>query len=139
MYSRRVSNEEGQRSVDLEMLKRALKELAETASELGGICERENMGFVQFWRSVSAEAFAVAATEDIDTAELERLVRDVVSTFSYHPGGFMELYVVREDPRAQAHENLIFERARERVRNAAGLVKHLLPRRQRQIKGSSDA
>jgi hypothetical protein len=109
--------------MNTEKLKRALKELAETASELADVCERENMGFVQFWRSVAAEACTVVATESFDTAELDHLVRDVVSTFSYQPGGFMELYVVREDPSEQERENAAFERIRDGVRTAAGAVK----------------
>ena len=104
-------------------VKRALNELARMASELADICEREDMELVQFWRSVSAEATAVATSANFDIAKLDRLVRDVVSTFSYQPGGFMELYVVREDPSEQEQGNLLFERIRDGVRSAAAAVK----------------
>lgn len=110
--------------MNIEKLKRALHELASATSDLAGVCEREDMpGFGPFWRSVSSEASAVLASGDFDRVALEHLVRDVVSTFSYQPGGFMEQYIVRRDPGEQERENVIFDGIRDRVRGAAADVK----------------
>jgi hypothetical protein len=110
--------------MNIEKLKRALQELASATSDLAGVCEREDLpGFGPFWRSVSSDASAVLAIGSFDRAALDHLVRDVVSTFSYQPGGFMEQYIVRSDPGEQERENDVFERIRDRVRAAAGDVK----------------
>jgi hypothetical protein len=88
------------------------------------VCEREDVpGFGPFWRSVSSEASAALASGRFDRTALDHLVRDVVSTFSYQPGGFMEQYIVRSDPCEQERENVVFDRIRDRVRAAAADVK----------------
>lgn len=110
--------------MNIEKLKRALHELAGATSDLAGVCEREDMpGFGPFWRSASSEVSAVLASGDFDRVALEHLVRDVVSTFSYQPGGFMEQYIVRSDPGEQERENAIFDGIRDRVRAAAADAK----------------
>jgi hypothetical protein len=109
--------------MNIDKLKRALHELASATSDLADVCEREDVPGFAFWRSISSEASAVLASGDFDRVALEHLVRDVVSTFSYQPGGFMEQYIVRSDPGEQERENVIFERIRDRVRAAAADVK----------------
>jgi hypothetical protein len=110
--------------MNIEKLKRALHDLASSSSDLADVCEREDLpGFAPFWRSVSSEASAVLSSGRFEKAPLDHLIRDVVSAFSYQPGGFMEMYIVRSDPDEQERANAAFERIRDAVRAAAGDVK----------------
>lgn len=104
-------------------LKRALQDLASAASDLAGVCGREGFDVPSYWRSISSESSAILASGQFDRASLDRIVRDVASAFTYHPGGFMELYVIRKDLDEQARENIAFERIRAAVLAAAGAVK----------------
>lgn len=106
-----------------EKVKLSLLELARAASDLAEICAREDMDqFAPFFWAASESATRLAI-DPLDRVEVNALVRDVISIFSYQPGGFMDQYVVRQDPAKQLEENLAFEKAQRRVLDAAADVK----------------
>jgi|GEM_PF-6481586 len=106
-----------------EQVKLFLLELARAASDLAAICAREDMDqFAPFFRAASESATRLAI-DPLDRVEVNALVRDVSSIFSYQSGGFMDHYVVRQDPAKQLEENLAFEKAQRRVLDAAANVK----------------
>jgi hypothetical protein len=73
--------------------------------------------FAPFWRSVAASASSLAAAPARDA--VLTLVRDVLTAFRYVPGGFMDMYVIRQDPQELTRENDIFDALRSRVRETA--------------------
>jgi hypothetical protein len=76
--------------------------------------------FVPFWRSVAASSGSLAAVPDRD--EVLALVRDILGVLRYVPGGFMDMYVIRQDPQELTRENDIFDALRTRVRKNAQLL-----------------
>jgi hypothetical protein len=98
-----------------------LKDLVEFAAGLSAICERERMEeYAPFWRSVAASAGSLQAAPTRD--DVLALVRDVLGVLRYVPGGFMDMYVIRQDARELARANDAFDDFRTRVRKTAQLL-----------------
>lgn len=100
-------------------VERLLRELSDAASTMSTICAREQMEqFAPFWASVAQVASTLA--EEPTREYVQRLVRDIFSMCRYHPGSFMEMYVVRADPDEQLRESETFDALRDKIRRMAG-------------------
>jgi hypothetical protein len=99
----------------------ALVELAQAAEELARTCDKEAPDYAPTWHDVAHNARALAG--ELSRADLESFLQGIESLFSYHPGSFSEVYVMRSDPDEQAAENVKFDKQRERVMSAAAEVK----------------
>ena len=89
---------------------RLLQVLKSEVSELKTICETEKMErFVPSWVRV-IEVANVLLASDFDEVALEDLGQAVCSAFSYHPGEFMDMYIIRADVQASDLENEKFDK-----------------------------
>lgn len=98
-----------------------LQAVIATSAELAALCEREtNMNqFARFWKQVSDVAtnlFAEGAQRD----ELIDLGNRIGAVYNYHPGEFLDMYVIRRNLDEQRAANADFEKLKERMLLLAG-------------------
>lgn len=93
------------------------------------MCEREVPDFAGTWHAIAsnAQAFAREPALLASRADVAALLASIVSLFGYHPGGFMEPYIVRPNFDEQVAENAKFDSLKERVSAVAGALKQALP------------
>lgn len=101
---------------------RLLQELISEVTNLKVICETEKMErFVPYWVRVIEVAQGLLAS-DFDEVAFEDLGQAVCSAFSYHPGEFMDMYIIRADVQESDFENEKFDQLRTRVFETARAI-----------------
>ncbi len=100
-----------------------LQAVISTSAELAALCAREiNMNqFSGFWKQVSAVATNLF-TEGARRDELVDLGNKIGAAFNYHPGEFLDMYVIRRNPDEQRAANDDFDKLKERMLSLAGEV-----------------
>lgn len=98
-----------------------LQAVIATSSELAALCEREtNMNrFARFWKQVS-EVATNLFTEGAKRDELIDLGNKIGAVYNYHPGEFLDMYVIRRNPDEQRAANADFDKLKERMLLLAG-------------------
>jgi hypothetical protein len=109
---------------------RLLQVLIAKTSKLKLICETEKMERFVPHRVRVIEVANVLVESDFDEVALEDLGQAVCSAFSYHPGEFMDMYIIRADLQASDLENEKFEKIRTTVFETARAIIALVNRKE---------
>lgn len=117
----RVANEINSAEVkaELNLLRLAALALAEICNG-----EKNLYRFARFFREVSEVAdtlLQAGATKH----ELSDLAQNVSSTFNYHPGEFLDLFVERDNYDEMVVANEVFDRVKEQVLTSARSLRSL--------------
>ncbi|HPH65163.1 MAG TPA: hypothetical protein PLF40_05435 [Kofleriaceae bacterium] len=103
--------------------KETIEAVRTTSAELAALCKREsNMNqFARFWEQVSHVAGNLF-TEGAQREELIDLGNKIGAVYNYHPGEFLDMYIIRPNPDEQRAANDAFDKLRDRMLFLAGAI-----------------
>ncbi len=103
-----------------------LDSLRSAALALAEICngEKNLYRFAQFFREVSGVA-DVLLQPGATKHELSDLAKNVASTFNYHPGEFLDLFVERDNYDEMVAQNEVFDCIKQQVLKSARSLRSL--------------
>ena len=107
-------------------LRDALRGLAQAASEVSEVCDRDIQDFSMTWSRIASNSRVLESSESVDPEDVRSLLGSIRGMFSYHPGSFMEAYIARAGLDEMARENERFDALKKRVSSAAAEVRAIM-------------